>query len=202
MKKVNNRLEYLQEVSKLIPINPICIEIGVLDGNFSQQILDILKPKKLYLVDSWENGYDKNGAETYKDGLQTSYSSYEQYLTLKEKYSKDDKINVIRNFSYDAVGLFEDNYFDFIYIDACHLYECVKQDLLDYLPKLKENGLMCGHDYFINDYYGFGVIEAVNEFCEKNNYEMIIFNNEFGSDWALTKKLPKLKENGLALIGH
>lgn len=194
MKIVNDRKEYLQEVSKLIPQNPICIEIGVLFGDFSQQILDILKPQKLYLVDSWEeNAHDKNGDETYGKDLNflpTSYSSYQDYLSLKNKYSQQiekNEINIIRNYSYDAVSLFQDSYFDFIYIDACHLYECVKEDLSNYLPKLKQGGIMCGHDYFKLD--NFGVIEAVDEFCEKNNYEMVILNNSEGCDWALIKKL-------------
>jgi hypothetical protein len=46
---------------------------------------------------------------------------------------------------------------------------------------------MAGHDYV--KYSNFGVIQAVDEFCEEHGYEMIILNNnEFDSfDWALMK---------------
>jgi hypothetical protein len=84
-----------------------------------------------------------------------------------------------------VVNDFPDNYFDFIYIDSCHLYNAVKSDLNIFLPKLKEGGLMSGHDYLSFD--NFGVIQAVNEFCDEHNFEMIILNNK-GFDWTLVKK--------------
>jgi len=53
------------------------------------------------------------------------------------------------------------------------------------LCKLKKGGIMGLHDY--TDMYGFGVIEAVDEWCIENNFEIIILNNN-GFDVALRKK--------------
>jgi len=36
---------------------------------------------------------------------------------------------------------------DFIYVDARHDYCGVKEDLINWWPKLKKHGIMCGHDY-------------------------------------------------------
>jgi hypothetical protein len=191
MIQVNSREEYLIEVVKLIPSNPICVELGVEKGYFSQMVLKFLNPNKYYLIDPWEIGYDKKADKTYDSSLNhlpTAYSTendYQQILNTFYSEIKNNQIIVRPDYSYNVVDDFKDNYFDFIYIDSCHLYESVKSDLNIFLPKLKKGGVMAGHDYFV--YSNFGVIEAVDEFCNDQGFEMVIFNNN-GFDWALIKK--------------
>ena len=60
----------------------------------------------------------------------------EREFKLNTRYF--DNIIHHRDFSYNVVNKFEDNSIDFIYIDADHTYESVKQDLELYLPKLKK----------------------------------------------------------------
>ena len=57
-----------------------------------------------------------------------------------------------------------DNYFDFIYIDAAHEKPFVLRDIKLSLPKLKTNGIICGHDYINQEDQIEGVWGAVNEF--------------------------------------
>jgi hypothetical protein len=40
----------------------------------------------------------------------------------------------------------EDNTLDFFFIDASHTYKNVKRDIMSWIPKLKPNGWMIGHD--------------------------------------------------------
>jgi len=84
-----------------------------------------------------------------------------------------------------AVQLFPDLYFDFVYHDASHIYEDVIRDLVQWEKKVKVNGFICGHDYIQHE--DFGVIDAVDKFCDLYNYEMIIFNKN-GGDYALSRK--------------
>ena len=56
-------------------------------------------------------------------------------------------IKKIKNSSLHIDTLFEDNSFDFIYIDGNHTYEWVKQDIEKSLPKLKRYSFIAGHDY-------------------------------------------------------
>ena len=60
--------------------------------------------------------------------------------------------NIINNkdFSYNISNQFQDNQYDFVYIDADHTYESVKKDLELYLPKVKNGGIIGGHDYTDN----------------------------------------------------
>ncbi|MDD5394924.1 MAG: class I SAM-dependent methyltransferase [Thiothrix sp.] len=51
---------------------------------------------------------------------------------------------------------------DGVYIDGDHHFESVRDDILRWLPKLKPDGWMCGHDYIARPKYNFGIIEAVN----------------------------------------
>eukprot|EP00959_Pyramimonas_sp_CCMP1952_P227750 4761836-Pyramimonas_sp.AAC.1 len=49
--------------------------------------------------------------------------------------------------SSDAAELFDDEYFDWIYIDGLHTYEGVKSDVALFWRKLKPGGLYSGHDF-------------------------------------------------------
>ncbi len=193
MIKVNSRIDFLKEVLKHLPDNNVCAEVGVFRGAFSKDILDVLKPKTLHLIDPWEIGEDKNGVGGYPESFGTTSYATDQYfnevITIFDKEINSGQVVMNRKYSYDAVSLFPDEYFDFIYLDGCHLYESVKADLQDYLPKLKKTGLMCGHDYFESDI--FGVVRAVNEFIKANSFEFLILseNGQDCHDWALKPAL-------------
>ena len=56
-------------------------------------------------------------------------------------------IPVCRDLSAECVKQFEDGAFDYIYVDARHDYKGVYTDIELYWPKLREGGIMAGHDY-------------------------------------------------------
>ncbi len=186
MNTVNCRTSYLMEVKKLLPEFPLCVEIGVHRGEFSKQIYDLLIPGFLVLIDPFETGgkrYDEDMGFT-----QVAYSTEDDYVLVYNKFEEDsDTVFVYRDFSFSAIKdeyFEEDEYFDFIYIDGSHLYEDVKRDLNDWLPKLKDGGIIGGHDYIAQP--SFGVIPAVDEFCNEHGFEMILLNQS-GGDFALKK---------------
>lgn len=182
MIKVQSREDFLREVAKELTAEPIAVEIGVLNGDFSEKILSYLNPQTLILIDPYEVG-----GESYKSGECSVYSTEADYKKLIAKFDNEisqGRIIVRRNYSYDVVEYYRNGQFDFIYIDASHLYSDAKRDLKDWLPKLKVGGLIGGHDYIYHD--NFGVIPAVDEFCKEHNFEMIIFN-ENGGDFALKR---------------
>lgn len=60
----------------------------------------------------------------------------------------------------EAAALVPDGWADFVFIDAGHSYGAVRQDLIDWEPKVKPGGWFGGHDYHPKFH---GVIRAVNE---------------------------------------
>lgn len=183
MQTVETRRDFLIELKNLLPLNVDAVELGVYRGDFSKMILDIIQPHTLVLVDPFACNEEK-----YSSGLTTAYSSEDDYLVVQEKFAKEIKNqNVIidRRFSYDAVNDYADDCFEVIYIDTNHLYHGTKKDLNDWKLKLSIFGFLCGHDFA--DIADFGVKQAVNEFMEENNFEMVLFNKN-GGDFALSSR--------------
>ena len=179
-----HREGFLTILEAYLPKESIGVEIGVLNGDFSERILQRIKPKRLYLIDPYETGGNK-----YESGLTTAYSTEFDYEKILERFKSEistQQVTLFRNYSHDIVHKFKNNLFDFIYIDSSHLYEDVKKDLEDWLPKLKTNGYMCGHDYV--EIENFGVILAVDEFIVKHGFEWVALN-ENGGDWMLKRKV-------------
>ena len=133
-------------------------EIGVSEGTHAKEILSFLNIKQLVLVDPWESYIGSYGVA--EDDLENRYKK-----TLN-KFSNNNKVKIIKDYSVNAAKMFDDEYFDFVYIDGDHSYEAVIKDLDSWYPKLKEYGVMCGDDY--GKAGGKGVVKAVSEFAYKH----------------------------------
>ena len=96
-----------------------------------------------------------------------------EYNNKMDYYNYDNKINLIKKSSEEAVLLFEDNFFDFIFLDAYIDKESIMNDLRWWYPKLKINGLFSGHDIECDL-----VEELVKKFSVENNIKYVsIFNS-------------------------
>jgi hypothetical protein len=147
------------------PLRPLIgAEIGVFKGDHAQVILNYLNIDKLVLVDPWlpiEDGYDID-----KEGFNKIYDE------VKNRFENVKEVEIVREVSVKASKGFNDNYFDFIYIDANHKHEFVLEDLETWYPKLKKYGTMCGDDF--GHPSGDGVISAVTEFAFK--HKVLVFS--------------------------
>ena len=163
-KLVLNRRTMLQQIGK----RDVVAELGVNRGEFSNEILGTTGPTVLHLVDIW-------GTDRYHSGLLDE---------VKDKFKEKIECNVVqihRKLSTDAASDFEDGYFDMIYIDTDHTYATTRDELLAYLPKMKPDGIIAGHDYSMGNWiktYRYGVIEAVHEFCVERDWELLYLTAE------------------------
>ena len=130
--------EGLQDLINNIPNKGTMIEIGTFTGESTVIFGDHFK--KVIGIDPMLQDYDVQDP--------TSKFNFNEVLDMFNDRTKDYKnISLVQKTSDDAVLDFTDESFDFIYIDGIHQYENVKQDIINYLPKVKKGGVIGGHDY-------------------------------------------------------
>ncbi len=66
------------------------------------------------------------------------------YSNVLIKFAKYDNVEIIRRNSIDRMKQFPDEYFDWIYIDASHLYQDVLDDLETARIKVRKGGIIAG----------------------------------------------------------
>ncbi len=156
------------------------VEIGVYRADNSLNILRNFDIKKLYLVDPYEN---------YAGKVLDIKSSEEIREEAKEKVEHhSDKIKWIYRKSEDAHTEIPSG-LDFVYIDGSHKYEDIKKDIELYFPKVKDGGIIGGHDYDPPDSRN-GVVAAVNTFFAERNIEVFTGygrDSQDSADWWIVK---------------
>jgi|TARA_B110000967_G_scaffold1410_1_gene1462 hypothetical protein len=167
---VNNAklLTTREELLSLLPMGGVVAELGVDQGDFSESILNITKPQKLHLIDSWG---DKRYNQKKRKSVENRFF----------KEVKENSIEINIGLSTEVVTNFKDNYFDWIYIDTTHSYKTTIEELEAYRTKIKPNGYITGHDFILgnwDDLVRYGVIEAVYEFCVKYDWEVLYITTE------------------------
>ncbi len=173
-------MDFQNFYSKMVehfPDNSHFVEIGSWKGRSSSymavEILNSNKKIKFDCVDTWEGSLehtDVNSPFFIQELVDNKDWLY--YEFLKNTLPVRDMINPIRLSSLESAKLYPDRSLDFIFIDASHEYEDVKQDILSWYPKVKKGGYIAGHDYTTFD----GVQKAVDE---------IIIHK--GLNWVLEK---------------
>ena len=116
-------------------------EVGVAQGTHALDIVSTLYCH-LYLVDIWEP-YEETISTGEKSQL--SISEFKPYMVANRLSGYS--YTIIQGESVEVAKTFKDKFFDFVYIDANHTYKNVKEDILAWLPKVKDGGILGGHDY-------------------------------------------------------
>jgi hypothetical protein len=187
-------------------LNGIGVELGSFKGEFANTILNNWNGT-LLMIDVWrdlpDQEYDDmSNHKEHKDAYSQSMNNIKGF---------EDRAFMLRMKGKDACSFIYDKYLDFIYIDANHTYEAVKEDIKLWYPKIKSGGLIMGHDYLPDNFYEnkeknqpiylfpdgqpekatyagmFGVNPAVNEFCEENGYTLNK-TEEFLATWWFIKR--------------
>lgn len=117
-------------------------EIGVDSGETSKFLLSACPLERYLLVDPCLNIND--------------FSSYDQSI-----------IEMHPRKSAEVVKNIKDGSLDLVFIDGDHSYDAVKHDIMEWGKKVRNGGLLCGHDY---SHTHEGVIRAVDELIGKKNF--------------------------------
>jgi hypothetical protein len=145
------------------------VEVGSWKGMsscyMSVEIINSGKNIKFDCVDTWKGSEEHlNPQSSYFNGNLLSDDDWLYNLFLKNVNPVINTINLVRGISWEMSKLYDDKSLDFIFIDAAHDYDSVTKDILSWVPKLKEGGLIGGHDYSHPP-----VKKAVDEFFNESN---------------------------------
>jgi len=158
--RVNQLMGLKMLIDEYINENTVMAEIGSFSGISSE--LFSLHCKEIHCVDLWDSYWEIED----KQRMEFAEFTFDKLLT---QYSN---IKKIKGSSTKSAQRFKDKSLDFVYIDAAHDYENVKNDILAWLPKIKDGGYIAGHDYRYDQ--NIGVYEAVNDIFV-NDYKIVTF---------------------------
>ena len=122
------------------------VEVGVQSGQTFKKIIQQCPDVTLYGVDVWVA--DKNVRLENRDleghDYHENFGKLQSWINEEEDRAK--RAVMIRSYSDGCLDQFVDESLDFIFIDADHSYECVRKDTLNWSKKVREGGLVVGHD--------------------------------------------------------
>lgn len=154
------------------------VEIGVAYGSMCISLVNSFENLCLVAVDPYAP-YDSTDVMSRTQEAQNQVFNFANQR-LKNAYP--GRITLLRKKSMEAVAEFKDESFDFVFIDGCHQYESVSDDIKKWSEKVRIGGLISGHDYQTG---WVGVTRAVEEYAAKNK-KPIMFHRE-SSIWAIIK---------------
>jgi hypothetical protein len=157
----------------VLPRGSVGAEIGVFRGGYSLEILASVKPAKLHLIDEWPPRVTCQKPE--------QFLGTENHRFVLERFRHEIAAGIVvvhRARSPAAADGFPDGHFDWVYIDADHTYEAVRDDLAAWRPKVKPGGLVMGHDYCQPKGRNYGVIRAVADSVERGELQMVGITGE------------------------
>ncbi len=167
---------------KMLPAGSVGAEIGVYRGRFTAQLLQVVQPRELHLVDPWKH----ESGEAYSKALFGGRSAGGQagmdacLEEVRQRFASEiaeGRVHIHRGYSAGVLEGFADGYFDWIYIDGNHLYEFVRQDLALAERKTRPGGIICGDDYGEGQWWEGGVKRAVDEYVAARSAEVLALRN-------------------------
>lgn len=120
-------------------------EIGVKTGAYSDWLLSEWRGRELISIDPWLAA----DPSEYVDRSNVSQEEFERYhRQTRERLARHgSRSSIWRMTSVEAAAKVAERSLDFVYIDARHDYESVKEDLEAWFAKVRPGGILAGHDY-------------------------------------------------------
>jgi hypothetical protein len=154
-------------------------------SGFAAEILPHGSRAGRFAIDNWNPPADD------PDYAEARYADiYAIFLQNLERFGHTATVEVIRDDTARTAARFADRSVDLVFLDADHSYEAVKRDIQAWLPKLKDDGCLCGHDYTLRE----GVQRAVREIF-RDRVELL-----GGSIWRARVEQPLPTGKGCAFI--
>lgn len=150
-------------------------EIGVAEGLFSADILSWrVSFPKVYMVDRWRCVASQKGdASNSQAWHEANYKAAQERVARVAQYG--DRAVLLRGSSGDMAEQVPNESLSLLYIDGDHSYEGVIFDLITWVSKVKQGGVVALHDY---ENPSYGVKRAVQAYCKVNRLEVHLLSED------------------------
>lgn len=169
--------EVYERIAKASQIDGKFVEVGAWMGKSIAFMASIAPADmRLFAVDTFkgspEEDIHRKEIERVGGDLRAVYDTNLKALGMA------DRITTLQLTSLEAAATFRDGELDAVFIDAAHTFDSVKEDIEAWLPKVRQGGILAGHDY--DDYFP-GVKIAVNRVLGEGKFEVV------GKSWYFVK---------------
>ena len=159
---------------------PALLELGIRDAKVPRHILKKVPTTRYTGIDAFAD------VESEVDRGRTREDANRQVMRNRELAYEcsrgwPSQMNIIEGYT-NQVHSHVKKMFDVVFIDADHSYEAVREDIVNYVDKLKYTGVLIGHDYRWPDVYRavhkcFDSVEshADNVWLVRNVFESKLF---------------------------
>lgn len=175
-----NYMETYDMIAHKLPEGSRFIELGCLLGKSTNFLASRLKEHKkkieFHVVDTFK------GTSGEHNHLTDFYDEFVE--NCKQLIDEGWITKVHRMTTNEAVKLFEDKYFDAVMIDADHKYEPVIEDVMNWLPKIKDDGTMFGDDFYMES-VEMGCKQGLINYYKKSAHLAVMHGRE--STWLHDK---------------
>lgn len=170
--------ESFKEFLKTANGNPIVgVEVGVFMGENAKNMLENCPNLNLILVDPYlANDVNLTTVNLEKYSIEGADDLMHNMLDRLSEFN--GKFELMREHSASAALKIKNGYLDYVYIDGAHDYDNVIVDLMMWYPKVKEGGMLAGHDYIHKP-----VAEAVGDWTRNKRIKLYVE----GFDWWVIK---------------
>lgn len=183
-RELTRAMDRIDVLKPYIPSDAVAVELGVFEGLFSELLVEHFRPRRLHLVDPWFqfcNVWDWAAGEP---------STVDALCHILKRWKNEIEVGTIRvhiDDDTEVIPRFDDEYFDWVYLDSSHLYEHTKRELELLVPKMKPDGVIAGDDWMPDPSHpNHGVYRAVCEFVDQSDFHLLLSDEET-AQWVLQR---------------
>ena len=170
------------ELLKRLPAGPGA-ELGVFRGDFSETILEVVRPAKLYLVDLF------CGRQTSGDANGENFETVDMALgedAVRRRFAGRAEVEVVKGVSWDWLRRQPAGSLAWVYIDTDHSYMTTVLELRAARLAVAEGGIIAGHDYHAELFPG--VVRAVQEFAAALGLSVEVYDGDGFPSYAMVNR--------------
>ena len=134
--------EIYTSASNAVKTGDTIVEIGSWLGRSAAFMAVELQSRNVYPRFVCIDPFDRSDFKKHVPQAQNHREAFESQIRPVR-----DAISIIQENSIEAARLFENESISFAFIDSLHTYDHLSQEIEAWLPKIKEGGILAGHDY-------------------------------------------------------